>query len=116
MGGHKSIRCSSYPTPPPSPAPIADLHIVFIPYPAELIPDCSGNYFSAGTYNGRTYYRRTDDAFFIWWYSTMSWYILSTVLGNPNPPNWNSVGDHLLSEYDPSSPYEGYPVVELGPQ
>jgi len=64
MGGHKTIRSTSYGTPP--------LHIPPPPTPdyivtGELTPDATGNYFEAGVYGGKPYYRRADGTYFIWW-------------------------------------------------
>lgn len=35
----------------------------------SLTPDATGNYFVAGTYNLKKYYRRADGAYYIWWYA-----------------------------------------------
>jgi hypothetical protein len=51
-------------------------------------PDCSGTYEFRGTFNGRPYYQRTDNAnFYLWWMSSGYWYISGTV-GDGTPWSW----------------------------
>jgi len=53
-----------------------------------LDPDATGNYLYTGTYKGKPYYRREDGAYFIWWYSTSSYWIISAAVGVLGTAYW----------------------------
>jgi hypothetical protein len=63
----------------------------------ELIPDCSGNYFYAGEYEGEPYCRRVDGAYFIWG-DGVYWYI-SEILGELSGLFWRRTYPSIVGEY-----------------
>jgi hypothetical protein len=63
MAGQKTIATTFIPPPSvPTPPPVADYHVTGINN-----PDVTGNYFLAGTFCGKPYYKREDDGFYLFW-------------------------------------------------
>jgi len=66
-----------------------------------LSPDATGNYLYAGTYRGEPYYRREDGAYYIWWYSTSSYWIISAAVGVLGTAYWyktlSEAGEYTLA-------------------
>jgi hypothetical protein len=110
MGHGRHVSGSSYPTPE-APAPVADYNVKTNP---ELNPDCSCNYFAAGTYNGKSYYRRGDGGWFIWWDGIHENWTISTMLGIMIPA-WRSPKEQIIDIYDPYGGYAGDAIVYAGP-
>lgn len=110
MGGHKTISGSSYPTPAAPVPPLADYNVT-----GTLTPDATCNYFLAGTYNGKPYYRRADGAYFIWWNVLNDTWFISSILGEYNPPYWFHDTELIVGIYEPGDETFGIATVSLGP-
>lgn len=111
MGGHKTISGSSYPTPAaPVPPPVADYHVS-----GTLTPDATCNYFLAGIYNGQPYYRRADGAWFIWWYTSANYWIISPELGETPITGYWYKAPTITGDYTPVPAAVGIATVSAGP-
>lgn len=79
-----------------------------------LSPDATGNFYTAGLYNGRGYARRADGAYFLWWDGVDTWTI-SAVLGTPGADYWEEVAVSPVSAaYDPLGTATGVAAVAEG--
>jgi hypothetical protein len=110
MGGHKTISGSSYPVPiPPVPPPVPDYVATGNPS-----PDCKGNYFLAGIYNGQPYYNRADGLFLIWREPLLNTWYITKILGEELPYCWTHIDISILGIYVPLPPATGTATVSLG--
>jgi hypothetical protein len=75
-------------------APAADYNVTGATTPVNW-----GNYYTEGTYEGQTYYRRVDGEFFIWWDGIDSW-IISYCPGYTNWPYWKRTDPAIEGDYD----------------
>lgn len=97
------------------PPPVADYNVTTNP---ELSPDCSCNYFYAGTYNGQPYYRRADGLFFIWWDEEDKQWTINAEVGNIYLPEWvrgDQYDREIMGEYWNQQGTTGHPIVSIGP-
>lgn len=111
MGGHKTIRGSSYPTPTaPPPPPVADYHVT-----GNVVPDCTCNYFYQGEHNDYPYYKRVDGAFFIYYfvYGLQRWHIADVLDKTDNC--WNRENESIIGQYFDEGSVSGQPFVISGP-
>jgi len=97
----RNRRRRPVPTEAPPP-PAFDLVVT-----GTLTPDATGNYNEAGTYLGQPYYKRTDDAFYIWFRTVgpdpfYAWTI-SPGVGTERPIYWRKTG---MSPNDPPGNYQ----------
>jgi len=75
-----------------------------------LVPDCAGCYEAAGLYNGSTYYRRCDQAYFIW--MAVMGYELSSELGVETAAYWiREPAGGPLGSYFPYGTAEGTATI-----
>jgi len=75
-----------------------------------LVPDCSGCYAEAGSYEGQTAYNRCDGAYWIW-YNGMG-YIISNAKGQETTNFWEHIPGPLpAGDYAPLGGAEGTPNV-----
>lgn len=44
-----------------------------------ITPDATGNYWTAGIHEGKPYYKRLDEEWFLWYDGTINWFISKTV-------------------------------------
>jgi len=66
----------------------------------ELTPDATCNYYVAGKYSEKDYYRRGDGAWFIWWHYDKWW--ITTVLGGMPPfGKWFRYDSNIVGDYTP---------------
>lgn len=90
--------------PPPPPPP--DLIVS-----GTLTPDSTGDYFEAGTHNGKPYYKRDDDAWFIWWrpwgLPLRSVWLISIGLDDTTGPFWGNTVDPPDPPSGNYDPYNG---------
>lgn len=77
-----------------------------------MIPDGSGTYKLAGTYNGKDYYRRGDGAWFLWWDGHTIWYI-TVMLGESVGYFWYRVDPSIEGIYINEPDTHGNPTVAL---
>lgn len=111
MGGHKSIRCSSYPVPAaPIPPPVADYHVT-----GTLTPNAVGDYFYAGLLNTLPYYRRADGLYFIWAMTPEGDWLINNEVNNFLPPCFRRFGGNLVGVYTPILGAIGTATVITGP-
>ena len=80
----------------------------------ELTPDATGDYFVAGTYNSKSFYRRGDNAWFIWWKGSPEVWIISTIMGILGTAYWQSLHNIITGIYDPKMTATGYAYVSVG--
>lgn len=76
----------------------------------DLTPDGTGKYAPAGIHNGKTYYRRKDGTYFIWWDGALFWYI-SIALGIVGAGWWIRADPAVDGDYNPGGAYLGNPLV-----
>jgi len=107
MGGQHGIG-GTYQEP--ITAPVADYNVTGNPN-----PDCKCNYFLAGTYGGKPYYRRVDGLWFIWFFSSARWAI-SAVVGTLTL-GWAKVINPTIitGDYPGSGGASGTAIVSTGP-
>ena len=106
MGHGRGKSATSYEK---APVAVADYNVT-----GELTPDATCNYFLAGTYNGKPYYRRADGAWFIWWDSGPSYWIISTSVDVYDPAYWfRSLT--ILGNYSAAGTATGIATVSAGP-
>lgn len=88
---------------------------IFYNVTGNVNPDCTCNYEFAGIYNGKTYTRRTDGAWFNWWMpSPYNFWIISTSLGQMvGPAYWKREDPNMIGEYQPQGG-SGIAVVAEG--
>ena len=91
---------------------IADYNVAVNP---ELNPDCSGNYFTAGTHDSQPYYRRADGAWFLWWYLDAGYWHISTEAGVVGSYYWFR-GPAITGNYSPGGSTIGTATVAVGAQ
>ena len=90
---------------------IANYHVATNP---ELVPDCSCNYFLAGTFGGYTYYRRADGLRELWRFHAPVWYI-TALHGEFSGPCWVRNSTNILGNYTPMVGAVGIATVSAGP-
>lgn len=78
----------------------------------ELTPDATGNYFKAGEYGGKSYYRRSDGAWFIWW-QVSDWYISDALGGGVEPKRWIRNDSNIVGDYEPRAGAVGTAAVSI---
>jgi len=76
-----------------------------------LYPDATGKYFYAGTYRGKPYYRREDGEYFIWWYSILSYWILSAAADGVLSAFYWYRNAPIVGEYEKKGTATGTPTV-----
>jgi len=84
MGGHKTISCRS------------DIHPVIIPPPPDFVaepapvcfPELSGNYYYAGEFNFKPYYKHQTEDYFIWYDEVYFSYCINMALGETFTPGF----------------------------
>lgn len=75
-----------------------------------MTPECTGDYFYAGEYNGKPYYRRGDGAFYLWRNTlALSCWVISVEMVFEGSL-WFRVG-FITGQYQPSVDYTGIPIV-----
>jgi len=66
----------------------------------DLTPDVTGTYENGGEYEGKRYYQRTVDPWYIWWNGISHWFI-SEVLGLTGVARWSRMDPDIEGEYEP---------------
>ena len=74
-------------------------------------PDCKGTYYEAGTFNGEKYYKRADNAFFLWWLDGMLEWHISQALGVDGLLYWYKDTPGITGHYNPQLAAAGTPTV-----
>jgi len=105
MGHGRSKSSTSYEKVP---VVVPDFHVS-----GTLTPDCSCNYFLRGILNGRNYYQRGTDNWFLWWTYSNYWYI-TQVLGAPTTHYWEKYGGLESGIYTPRTGALGIAIVSPG--
>jgi len=102
MGGHRHFGCSS-----PETIPIETLTVT-----GDGDPSPNGLYLrQVGQYNNQKFYRRDDNAYYIWWSNTYSEWGISVIL-DENMNIWNRSGvANILGVYEPHNDLTGNPIV-----
>jgi len=75
-------------------------------------PSPNGDYYEAGTYNGKPWYQRDDQAFLIWWNDIGLDWNIDTILGD-RQNYWYGPYDEILGTYTPQGTYTGNPELQL---
>jgi len=75
-------------------------------------PDCKGTYELAGTYNDKDYYKRSDSAYWIWYYPPEDSWAISDALGSWVNFLWNRYKT-IRGTYNPAGNASGNPIVKL---
>ncbi len=75
-----------------------------------LTPDSTGDYWPRGIHNGKTYYSRGDNAWFIWWDNIDTWWISST-LGILTANKWLLTAPDVEGLYTAVPPAAGVATV-----
>jgi len=88
---------------------VADYHVV-----GDPVPDCTGDYFEAGIYGGRPWYKQASENFCIWWEDGGGYWVISQSVGGYNP-HWTKSGPAITGDYNFVPPSGGTPTVVLGP-
>jgi len=65
-----------------------------------LFPDATGTYEDAGEHNGKRYYQRTPNGWFLWWSLAGTWRI-SYLLGGGGDKFWERADPNIEGEYLP---------------
>jgi len=102
--------CASYGV---SSTEIPGLYYKQVTVSGTLTPDATGTYTYDGLHNGKPYYRRGSDAYFIWYYGddTNGW-MISSALGSVAVPRWkNSRASIAEASYAPYSTTTGTATV-----
>lgn len=76
-----------------------------------LVPNVTGVYPPVDWHNDKNYFRRTDEAWFIWWDGVDTWNI-SEVLGVQGDAYWIRTSPAIEGEYVPQGTAAGTPTVE----
>lgn len=74
-------------------------------------PAATGVFSLAGVHNGKDYYQRTDEGWFIWWDGVDTWNI-SIELGVQGDAFWTRTKPVINGDYIPGGTAEGTPTVE----
>jgi hypothetical protein len=107
MGGQHGIGGTTKDTPE-----AAAYHINKDP---TVIPDCTGNYYYEGTFNGQPLHRRGDYAFYIYAHEVPIEHAIIVTPGVPGQGAWNKMGEQIAGSYYPLGSFLGHPVVIAGP-
>lgn len=71
----------------------------------------TGYYFDGGTHEGKPYYVRQDEAYYIFWFPEgPAWWIRSE-LAVGEPPAWTLYNANPPGNYDPTAPATGVATV-----
>jgi len=76
-----------------------------------LKPDATGVFAFTGIHNGKTYFRRPDEAWFLWWDGVDTWNI-SSALGVQGDDYWTRTDPDVEGEYVTQGTAEGLATVE----
>ncbi len=76
----------------------------------DLTPDVTGTYEDAGEYNGKRYYQRTPNGWFIWWDGVEFWDI-SQAPGSIMPISWFHNFPDIEGLYSPGAGASGNATV-----
>ncbi len=109
MGSHKKKGSTFNPIVP---KPIADYNVT-----GDIFPDAKCNYFEAGTFGGKPYYRRTDGAYYLWWEGlfNIEWDITAfPPAEKPSENCWYRADPNIVGIYSPAGTYTGNPTVAAG--
>lgn len=82
----------------------------------DIDSNATGNYFEAGTYAGKSYYRKTDGAWFIWWDTVDEEWNISSTLGVYTNPGWYREESGVIGTYSRTPLAVGLATVSAGPQ
>jgi len=111
MGSHKTISASSYPIPTvPVPPPVADYNVT-----ETITPNANCNYFLAGVYGGKSYYRRVDGIYFIWWSTGAVGWVISVNPSSLFGPYWVRYSPDIVGIYENRNGAEELARVSAGP-
>jgi len=66
-----------------------------------LTPDATGDYFVAGTHDGKPYYRREDGMWFLVWQGGASWWMIRDGIDGWNDPIWYRNSSIIIGQYHP---------------
>lgn len=72
----------------------------------SIIPDQTGNYKLAGTYNDKPFYKGITATYAIWWRSSDNWQ-LSAAPGLTTGPHWRNNHPDIEGDYLPYFPATG---------
>lgn len=76
----------------------------------DPVPDSKGTYDARGWHEGKRWYARTDDAYFLYWHEVSTQWYISTLLGKTAGDTWYKAGS-VQGSYIPAGTYTGTPVA-----
>jgi hypothetical protein len=79
----------------------------------SLVPDATGEYYDAGIYNGKTFYRNAAGTWFIWWDNIFTGWGISTELGSHSEPHWFRDFVDIEGVYYPQTGATGTATIAL---
>jgi hypothetical protein len=81
----------------------------------EVEPDCTGNYFLAGTFGGQPWYLHSSGNYSIWFVEGLDFWCISNAPGEYDF-SWSGSGIDILGQYQPDPPNaSGIATVASGP-
>lgn len=109
MGHGRHVTATNMPLPTPPAPPTPDYNVT-----GTLVPDATGDYYLGGVLNGKNYYRRLDNAWFIWWDGLNTWAI-TKVLGATPLDYWTRTDPLIVGAYTNNPEATGTATVAAGP-
>jgi hypothetical protein len=94
MGSHKKKGCYS---PEYVAAPLVPDYNVT----GDVTPDCTCNYYYAGTYNNHPFYKRHDSVWYIWNAADGNTWFISAGPGIVHFPHWLRSSPDIVGSYVP---------------
>jgi hypothetical protein len=76
-----------------------------------LNPDATGTYTAAGTYNGRAYYRRGSDNWYLYWFASISNWFISPTLPYVSGDAWYASRQTIPGTFTPGGAATGTATV-----
>lgn len=74
-------------------------------------PDCKGNYFEDGIHDGKMSYRRSDNAWYVWWRAILENWFISETKGDTSSIGWWRHNPNIEGTYIPQLGAAGNPIV-----
>ena len=112
-GRHISGSTSPITAPnPPVPPPVADYHVWAM---IEPVPDCRGNYFLKGTHEGKNYYQRGDNTWYLFWDQGTEEWNIALSLNVHVDTIWTREDPNIVGHYIASHEEMGDVNVNAGP-
>jgi hypothetical protein len=78
-----------------------------------ISPDATGQYYQNGTWASKPAYERTDGGFWLWWLSSDSAWIISSIKGSTDVPYFRRLTPNPPGNYHPLNGATGQAIIPV---